>query len=109
MINTCWKFSDITKLGHLNIDLHDLEDDLDVNLCHIYNLLNLITDSTCFKKQEGPLIDPILVKNPRNFKGSINVYCGFSDWHHMVGCISKVQLPTFNPLRVTYRNYKNFD
>ncbi len=65
--------------------------------------------STCFKKQEGTLIYPILVKNPRRFKGYINVYCGFSDWHDMVGCIIKVQLPTFNPLRVTYRNYKTFD
>ncbi len=105
----CNKGKEIVILGDLNIDLHDPENDLDVNLCHIYNLQNLITDSTCFKKQEGTLIDPILVKNPRTFKGSINVYCSFSDWHHMMGCITKVQLSTFNPLRVTYRNYKKFD
>ncbi len=96
----------IVLSGDLNIDLHEPENDLDINLCHMYNIQNRITDSTCFKKQEGTLIDPILVKNPRKFKGSINVYCGFSDWQYIVGCITKVQLPTFNPLRVTYRNYK---
>ncbi len=103
------KGKEIVLLGDLNIDLLDPEKHSDVNLYHIYNLHNLITASTCFKKQEGTLIDPILVKNARKFKGSIYVYCGFSDWHHIVGCITKVQLPTFNPLRVTYRNYKNFD
>ncbi len=95
------KGKEIVILGDLNIDLHDPENDLDVNLCHIHNLQNLITDSTCFKKEEGTLIDPIRVKNPRKFKGSRNVYCGFSDWHHMVGCITKVQQPTFNPLRLS--------
>ncbi len=76
----------------------------------MYNLQNLITDPTCFKKQARTLIDnPILVKNHRKFKRSINVYCGFSDWHHMVGCITKVQQLTFNPLRITYRNYRNVD
>ncbi len=65
------KGKEIVLLGDLNIDLQDPENDLDVNLCHIYNLHNLITDSTCFKKQEGTLIDPILVMNPRNVKGCI--------------------------------------
>ncbi len=104
------KGKEIVVLQDLNLDLQDPENDLDVNLCHKHNLQNLITDSTCYRKQVGTLIDSILVKDPRTFKGSINVYCGFSDWHHLVGSITKVQLPTFNPLRVTYRNYKkSFD
>ncbi len=62
---------EMVLLEGLNIDLHDIENYLDVNLCHIYNLQNLITDSTCFTIQEGTLINSILVKNPRKFKRSI--------------------------------------
>ncbi len=46
------KGTDIVLLEDQNIDLQDPENDLDVNLCHIYNLHNIITDTTCFKKQE---------------------------------------------------------
>ncbi len=40
---------------------------------------------------------------------SINVFCGYSDWHHLVGCITKLHISRPIPLRVTYKNLKYFD
>ncbi len=45
------KAKEIVLLGDLNIDLQDPENDLDVNLCHIYNFQNLIIYSTCFNNK----------------------------------------------------------
>ncbi len=42
--------------------------ELQNELCDIYDLDNLISEPTCFKKPEGTLIDPILVRNAMRFK-----------------------------------------
>ncbi len=47
-------------------------------------------ETTCFKQPEGTLIDHIIVKSPRWFKKPINVFCGYSDFHNLVECITKV-------------------
>ncbi len=66
---------------------------------------NMISGPTYFTKSEGKLIDLMLVKNSKRFMKSINVFCGYSDWHHMVGCIKKLHIP----LRVTYKHLKVLD
>ncbi len=38
--------------------------DLQNELCDVYHIESLITEPTCFKKPEGTLIDPIIVRNP---------------------------------------------
>ncbi len=96
-------------LGDLNIDMMQDENILGEVLCCVYNLDNIISQSTCFKKPEDTLEDPILVRNAKRFKRSINVYCGYSVWNHMVGCITKLHVPPPKPVKLTYRNCKNFD
>ncbi len=66
-------------------------------------------EPTCFKRPEGTRIGHIIVKNPRRFKTSINVFCGYSDLHNLVGCIRKLALPPQKPFRVIYKSYKNFN
>ncbi len=50
-------------LGDLNIDMLKENNELQNEPCDIYDLDNLISEPTCFKKPEGILIDPILVRN----------------------------------------------
>ncbi len=65
-----------------------IENKLYDQLCLVYGLDNMISEHTCFKKPEDTLIDPILVKNSKRFKKSINVVFGCRHWHHIVGCIA---------------------
>ncbi len=73
------KAHEIIVLGDLNIDMLKENNELQNELCDIYDLDNLISEPTCFKRLEGTLIDPILVRNAMRFKTSINVFCGYSD------------------------------
>ncbi len=58
----------IILLGNVNIDMMCTENDLQNELCDMQDIENLITEPTCFKKHEGTLIDPIIVRNPMRFK-----------------------------------------
>ncbi len=107
--NVISKSKEIILLGDLNIDMSSNDNVLQHELCDIYNLAGLILDPTCFKKPEGTLIDHIIVRNPKRFKKSINVFCAYSDWHNMIGCITKVHIPPQKPVKVKYRSYKTFD
>ncbi len=68
------KGKEIILLGDLNIDM-SCEDILVKNeLCDIYDLYNIISEPTCFRRPEGTLIDPIIVRSKKRFKKSINVF-----------------------------------
>ena len=32
-----------------------------------------------------------------------------SDWHNLVGCVTKINLPRVAPKTIVYRSYKDFD
>ncbi len=65
----------------------------------VYDLSNLIIDPTCYKMPGGTLIDPGIVKNRNRFHKPINVFCGFSDHHNLVGYITKLHIPPQKPRR----------
>jgi hypothetical protein len=94
---------EIILLGDVNIDMQTLNDKLSTQLCHTFGLQNLITRPTCFKTSAGTLLDPVIVMNPRRFQTPINVHCGYSDFHNMVGCITKLEIPPQQPRTIQYR------
>ncbi len=103
------KGKEILLLGDLNIDM-SCEDNLVKNeLCDMYDLYNIISEPTCFKRLEGTLINPIIVRSKERFKKSINVFCGYSDHHNLVGCITKLQVPIKKPMKITYSSLKHFN
>ena len=103
------KAKEIILLGDLNIDMLQPENELDNDFIPVYALSSIISEPTCFKKPEGTLLDLIIVRNPKRFKKPINVFCGYSDWHNLVGCITKLQIPPPKPLKVSYGNLKDFN
>ena len=67
----------IVILGDYNCDF--MTDNPLKDICENFDLQNLITDPTCFKNQNGSLIDLCLVSNPVRFKKSLNLDCWLSD------------------------------
>ncbi len=103
------KGKEIILFGDFNIDMLCKENILQNNLCDIYDLYNIVTSPTCFKKVEGSLVDPVIVRNKHRFYCHINLPCGYSDHHNMIGLITKLQVPPKKPQRIVYRNLKNFN
>ena len=103
------KAKEIILLGDLNINMQVEDNDLTNDLCDLYNLTNLFKEPTCYKKPEGTLIDPIIVRNAKCFKKSINIFCDCSDFHHLVGCVTKLHLPPRKPFKIAYRSLRNFN
>ena len=100
---------EIILLGDVNIDMQMEHNCMTNEICNIYGLSNLIEEPTCYKSERGTLIDPVLVMNKRRFQNPFNVQCGYSDWHNLVGCVTKLKVPPQRPRTVHYRSYKNFD
>lgn len=100
---------EIILLGDVNINMMNGNDKLTDDLCHVFGLKNLISGPTCFKVERGTLLDPVLVMNPKRFQNPINSHFGFSDFHNLVGCVTKLKVPPQKPTIVQYRSYKKFN
>ena len=50
----------------------------------VFNPTNLVKKPTCFKSQDGTLIDLMLANRPRSFLKSQNFEIGLSDCHKLV-------------------------
>ena len=102
------KAKEIVMLGDVNINLLQTPNCLS-DMFDVYGLSNIVKSPTCYKSTRGTLIDPVVVLNERRFFESINVQCGMSDWHNLVGCVTKINLPRITPKTIVYRSYKDFD
>ena len=106
--NVTSEAKEIVLIGDINIDMQHKNDNVTSMICNVYGLSNVIKAPTCFKKPEGTLIDPVIVMNAKRFQCPINVHCGYSDFHNMVGCVTKVHVPPQMPVKITYRSYRNY-
>ena len=80
------------------------------DFCETYNLVNLITDPTCFKSINNPSsIDVMLTNRSTCFENSTVIETGLSDCHKMTITVMKKYFKKREPITITYRDYKNFD
>ena len=68
---------------------------------------NLIKVSTSFKGK-GTCIDLILTNRKYSFKNTNTFETGLSDHHHMIYTMLKSTFEKAEPIKLTYRDYKNF-
>ena len=54
------------------------------------------------------MLDPVIVLNKKRFSTNFNITCGFSDFHNLVGCVTKLTISRQKPKKIIYRSYKNF-
>ena len=76
--------------------------------CDIFDLVNLITGSTCETLNSSTCLDVILTNKKRTFKNSGIIETGISDLHKMTITTMRVNYQRLQPIKVQYRSYKNF-
>ena len=75
--------------------------------CYLYNG-NFIHGKTVFIFCSA-LLDVILTGSSRRISDTLNVDTGISDFHHLVGFSTKLQIPRSDKSMISYRSYKHFD
>ena len=96
-------------VGDMNIDMSKEDNVLDNQICDSYGLKNIIKKPTCFKSENGTLIDPVIVSNTAKFCKPFNITCSSSDHHNIVGCVTKEMFQVKSPFKISYRSYKDFN
>ena len=101
------KFDNILLIGDFNSET--LESDMH-EFCNVYGFKNLIKEPTCYKNALNPTcIDLILTNKYNNFKNSITIETGISDFHKMTVTVLKTFFQKKAPTLIKYRDYKQFD
>ena len=103
-------------MGDINVDMSDRNNthtnyDHVQELSDVFNLTNLIKQTTCFTPTatHPSLIDIILTNRPRSFQSSVAIETGLSDHHKMVLTVLKCHFVRLQPTTIHYRDYKYFD
>ena len=103
-------------MGDINVDMSDRNNthtnyDHVQELSDVFNLTNLIKQTTCFTPTatHPSLIDIILTNRPRYFQSSVAIETGLSDHHKMVLTVLKCHFVRLQPTTIHYRDYKYFD
>ena len=80
------------------------------DFCETYNLSNLVKGPTCYKNPTNPsCIDLLFINRTGNYKQSIMVETGISDYHKLVVTVMKSFFKKAAPHIIKYRDYKTFD
>ena len=102
-------YNEIICTGDLNIELSLEDNRFKYDIIDAFNLYNVISSPTCFKTNNGTLLDPIIVTNKNRYIHHFNLACAFSDFHNFVGCVTKYHLKKQQPRTILYRSFKHFD
>ena len=79
------------------------------DFCEIYDLENLIKKPTCYKSSKNPSsIDVMLTNKKGDFKNSVTIETGLSDWHKMTVTVLKTYCKKQDPIVINYRDYSKF-
>lgn len=75
----------------------------------MYDLHNLVKDSTCNKNPGKPSYTIFILTNVSNsFKKTQNLETGFSDFHKLTFNVLSRHFEKSKPKIVVYKDYKNF-
>ena len=107
------KYENIILMDDINVDMSDRNNthtnyDHVQELSDIFNVTNLIKQTTCFTPTAAhpSLIDIILTNRPRLFQSSVAIETGLSDHHKMVLTVLKCHFVRLQPTTIHYRDYK---
>ena len=106
------EYSNLLLAEDLNINTLRLKSDLSNHLSDLndaFSLINLGTDSTCFKSNKGSLIDLMLTNKPKSFyKSHHSFVTGLSDCHKLIVSFLRTSFQKLPSKFLIYRNQKNF-
>ena len=101
------RFDNILIIGDFNSTMFDMSMK---DFCELYDLENLIKESTCFKNANNPSsIDVLLTNSANSFENSVAIETGLSDHHKMVLIVLKIYKKKKDLVTISYRSYTNMD
>ena len=102
--------TNINVVGDLNINcLSENESRCLKDVMEVFGLYNLIDTPTCYKSVDPTLIDVFLISQRRRIASTINVTTGISDFHNLIACGTKINVPRNVNKIINYRSYKHFN
>ena len=102
-------YENIFIAGDLNADtLNSDSNNVFTDFIENFDLINLITQPTCFKSLKGTLLDVLLTNRPKHFQKTFVCETGLSDHHKLVATFFKSTFSKLPPKDLKYRNFKNF-
>ena len=106
------KYDHNLLVADLNIDELETASDSSNHLSDakgISNLTNLVKKPTCFKSQDGTLIDLMSINRPRSFLKSQNFEIGLNVCHKLVVSIPRASFKKLPKKFITYKDQKRFN
>ena len=106
------KYENILLVGDFNINLLDSKSDNRNHFSDLrdtFALTNLVKDKTCFKSNNGTLLDVILTNRPNSFQKTVITETGLSDCHKLISTVFRSTFVKLPPKTIRYRSYKNFN
>ena len=69
----------------------------------------MMKQNTCLKGDVSSCIDLLITNSKFSFTKTNSFETGLSDHHHMIYIILKTTIEKFEPEKLIYRNFKQFD
>ena len=96
----------VIVLGDFNIEA---ENKAMKDFLQEHTFYNMMKQNTCFKGDGGSCIDLPITNSKFSFVKTNSFETGLSDHHHMIHTILKTKFGKFEPKKLIYRNFKQFD
>ena len=74
-----------------------------------HTFYNMMKQNTCFKGDGGSCKDLLITKSKFSFMKTNSFEIGLNDNHHMIYTILETKFKKFEPKKLTYRSFKQFD
>ena len=97
------RYDRVLVMGDSNLEPSDMSVQLFMDT---RDLKCLLKNKTCHKSQSGSCINLILTNCANNFKHTLTLETGLSDFHLMIYSMLKTTYLKIPPKRIIYRNYK---
>ena len=113
LLDKVFSLSDnVVVLGDLNFDMLEMTSKNPKplsDICDIYDLTNLVKETTCHSQGNSSLVDVILTNRSKSFLHTTVIHNSISDVHSMVTTKLKCSIPNRKPRSIRYRCTKNFN
>ena len=100
------RYEKVIVLGDFNIEA---ENKVMKEFLQEHTFYSMMKQNTCFKGDGGLCIDLLITNSKFSFMKTNSFETGLSDHHHMIYTILKTKFEKFEPKKLTYRNFKQFD
>ena len=100
------RYEKVIVLGDFNIEA---ENKAMKDFLQEHTFYNMMKQNTCFKGDAGSCIDLLITHSKFLFMKTNSFETGLSDHHHVIYTILETKFEKFEPKKLIYRNFKQFD